>query len=209
MKVPTRVIIHIVCTLPLAAVFGVEERDVLPQTYGEHFTIWSWSLLLIMLAVALVPIVDRGYWVPFLFLFTWAFGTVFEVLCLLVAMTYRDPIVILAHANYGKFGIVYFGDKMLHTLPIFVVLGFVAVHRRGLSQALTHINASAWAPLAYLWFYIAPGLYVGLYALLYDFHKEYYSTLPVWIGTIVVIISFTITQSVLLFVFLRVKPTLL
>ena len=104
---------------------------------------------------------------------------------------------------------MYFGDKLLHTLPIFVVLGFVAVHRRGLCRALEHVNASRWAPLAYLWFYVAPGLYVGLYALLYDFHKEYYSTLPVWIGAIVVIISFTITQSVLLFVFLRVKPTLL
>ena len=209
MKVPTRVIIHIACAFPLAAMFGVEARDVLPQTYGRHFTTWSWTLLLITLAAALVPIVDRGYWVPFLFLFTWSFGTVFEILPLLCAMTYRDPMVILAHASYGKFGIVYFGDKMLHTLPIFAVLGFVAVHRRGLCQALEHVNRSPWAPLAYLWFYVAPGLYVGLYALMHDLQKEYYSTLPVWIGAIVVIISLAITQSVLLFVFLRVKPTLL
>ena len=206
MKVPTRVIIHIVCAFPLAAMFGVEARNVLPQTYGRHFTTWSWTLLLITLAAALVPIVDRAYWVPFLFLFTWAFGTVFEILPLLSVMTYRDPGVILAH---GNFGVVFFGDKLLHTLPIFVVLGFVGVHRRGLCQALQRVNASVWAPLAYIWFYVAPGLYVGLYALLHDLQKEYYSTLPIWLGAVVVIISLAITQSVLLFVFLRVKKTLL
>lgn len=202
MKIPTRVIIHIACSFPLAAMFGVEARDVLPQTYGRHFTTWSWTLLLLVLAIALVPIVDKSYWVPFLFLFTWSFGTVFEILPLLCAMTYRDPGVILQH---GHFGVVFFGDKLLHTLPIFVVLAFVVVYRRGLCQALEYVSASVWAPLAYVWFYVAPGLYVGLYALLHDLQEEYYSSLPVWIGAVVVIISLAITQTILLFVFLRKK----
>lgn len=206
MKVSTRAIIHVCCTFPLSAMYGVECRDVLPQTYGRHFSIWMWSLLLISLAAALPPIVDPAYWVPYLWLFTWAFGTCFQVLTLLVTMVYRDPIVLLAH---GEFGLVYFGDKLLHTLPIFTVLGFVTVHRRGLSRAFMYVQTSKWAPAAYLWFYLSPGLYVGLYALLHDIKEEYYSNMPTWVGAIVVVVTLLITQTVLLFVFLRKHSSLL
>lgn len=200
MKVSTRAIIHVCCTFPLCGIFGVEQRDMLPQTYGRHFTIWMWTLFLITMGAALPPIVDPAYWVPFLFLFAWTFGTVFEVLTLLVTMVYQDPIVLL---KYNDFGLVYFGDKLLHTLPIFAAVGFVSVHRRGLSRALQYVHSSKWAPAAYLWFYLSPGLYVGLYALLHDIKKEYYSHMPTWIGAIVVIVTLLITQTVLLFVFLQ------
>lgn len=206
LKVPTRVIIHICCSFPLCAMYGIECRNVLPQTYGQHFTIWMWTLFLLTFGAALPAIVDPAYWVPFLLLFAWTFGTVFEVLTLLVTMVFRDPVVLLAH---GRFGLVYFGDKLLHTLPVFAVLGFVIVHRPGLTRALKYIQASKWAPAAYLWMYLSPGLYVGLYSLTHDITKEYYSHMETWVGAIVVIVTILITQTVLLFVFLRKKNNIL
>lgn len=51
--------------------------------------------------------------------------------------------------------------------------------------------------------YLSPGLYVGLYSLTHDITEEYYSHMETWVGAIVVILTILITQTVLLFVFLR------
>jgi hypothetical protein len=205
---PPRAIMHIVGTLILAAFFGVECRDTKPSTYGTHFTSWSWTLFLLTMAVATPCVVETLSWVPFVIVFLfWTWGTVFEVLIVLSTMVFRDEHVLL---KYGNFSFIYVGDKLLHTLPCFVMFAFVAIHIIPIKAAMefikTHkmkikIRRKTWyVPIkhgAYAWFFISPLAFIGIYAATHGLMNEYGSSMPIWEGFIVAAITVMVAHGIL------------
>ena len=220
--IPTLVWTHICVIIVFSGILGVELRDATTwRDVMSHFTVWSWFLFVATLTGALPPIVVNQYWIVFTVgLFFWSFGTVCIVITLLVTMTLRDPNVIL---QYGNFGIVFFGDKLLHGLPLVVLLAFLVIHKTKMGLAL----ASEWAKprgtlnlsfrdkqvninlqkcyraAVILWGFFAPAIFVVVYAATHDILVDYGSTMPTWMGAIVVVVTLALTQSALLWALLH------
>ena len=220
--IPTLVWTHVCVIVVFSGVFGVELRDATTwRDVMSHFTVWSWFLFIATLAGALPPIVVKQYWAAFTVgLFCWSFGTVCIVITLLVTMTLRDPNVIL---QYGHFGLVFFGDKLLHGLPLVVLLAFLVIHKAKMSVALgkawneergtwnvvyntwnVRLNLkSCYRTAVVCWVFLSPAIFVAIYAATHNLLADYGSTMPTWMGAVVVVVTLLLTQSTLLWALLR------
>ena len=219
-SIPQPVIVHLVGTFVLAGFFGVECRDTdTSSAFFSHFTTWSWTLLLLFLATATPAVADPAYWVVVTAVgFFWTFGVVFVVLILLCVMTYRDEIVILRYSDFSTVYVgayrgcgvgvrrpntkteSYKGDKILHTLPCFVMLLFFILFKRYLRSATAFILGTKWRVAAYIWFYVSPLILIIIYGATHDLYVQYRSTMPNWLGALSTIITLGITQSLLLWI---------
>ena len=118
---------------------------------------------------------------------------------------------------------MFFGDKLLHGLPLVVLLAFLVIHKVKMGNALlkawneergtwnvrfktwdVRLNLNTCYRTAVLcWVFLSPAIFVAIYAATHNLLADYGSTMPIWMGASVVVVTLVLTQSTLLWALLR------